>query len=240
MCKEGAVPCGPCFLHFPSVTRRSRSYHTTGTVGPLVQIVRGSIRWAHGTTERMENAIHHIEKCSTAAWSHCPPPWLVWHQQVSRERRQCAQVGNGWILKDLQVVCGTMGMPTATVKLKGPDGSVTVTSAVGVGPVDAAYKAVDSVVDVHGMLEDYAVTSVTAGIDSVATTRVRLSLMSQGLAAVFGSSRKSAVANLRKQTSAHTNHGHRQHLCHGCRVTVCFLSVIWERLALHSVIPRVT
>eukprot|EP00951_Prasinocladus_malaysianus_P033307 scaffold329208_cov35-Prasinocladus_malaysianus.AAC.1 len=27
-----------------------------------------------------------------------------------------------WQLRDLQVVCGTMGLPTATVRLRGPDG----------------------------------------------------------------------------------------------------------------------
>jgi 2-isopropylmalate synthase len=83
------------------------------------------------------------------------------------------QVANAWVLKDLQVVCGTMGMPTATVKLQAPDGLTSVVSAVGLGPVDAAYKAVDSVIDVDAELVDYTVTSVTAGIDSVATTRVR-------------------------------------------------------------------
>jgi hypothetical protein len=79
---------------------------------------------------------------------------------------------DGFVLRDLQVVCGTMGLPTATVKLECPDGSTSVTSHVGIGPVDAAYKAVDSIVDIQATLEDYTVTSVTSGIDSVATTRV--------------------------------------------------------------------
>lgn len=89
------------------------------------------------------------------------------------------QVGGGWILRDFQVVCGTMGMPTATIKLQSPlDGGEVIASAVGTGPVDAAYKAVDSVVDVQGTLEDYSVNAVTSGIDSVATTRVRPSFLS--------------------------------------------------------------
>lgn len=67
-----------------------------------------------------------------------------------------------------------MGMPTATVKLCGPDGMMRICSAVGTGPVDAAYKAVDSLVRVNAELVDYSVNSVTAGIEALAITRVRL------------------------------------------------------------------
>lgn len=45
-----------------------------------------------------------------------------------------------WQLVDLQVVCGTMGLPTATVRLVGPDGLEKLASSIGTGPVDAAYK----------------------------------------------------------------------------------------------------
>lgn len=45
-----------------------------------------------------------------------------------------------WQLVDLQVVCGTMELPTATVRLIGPDGLRHVASGIGTGPVDAAYK----------------------------------------------------------------------------------------------------
>lgn len=47
-----------------------------------------------------------------------------------------------------QVVCGTTGTPTATVHLVGPDGEKRVGFSTGTGPVDAAYKAVDSIVQV--------------------------------------------------------------------------------------------
>ena len=33
-----------------------------------------------------------------------------------------------------------MGVPTATVRMKGPDGISRVASNIGTGPVDAAYK----------------------------------------------------------------------------------------------------
>lgn len=33
-----------------------------------------------------------------------------------------------------------MGMPTATVRMRGPDGISRISSGIGSGPVDAAYK----------------------------------------------------------------------------------------------------
>ncbi len=77
-----------------------------------------------------------------------------------------------WNLEDLQVVCGTMGLPTATVKMRGPDGMTRVASGIGAGPVDAAYKAVDALVRVNAQLLDYSVNSVSQGIEALATTRV--------------------------------------------------------------------
>eukprot|EP01018_Ginkgo_biloba_P032541 Gb_02913 [translate_table: standard] len=47
-----------------------------------------------------------------------------------------------------EVACGTLGLSTGTVKLIGPDGEEHIACAVGTGPVDAAYKAVDSIVKV--------------------------------------------------------------------------------------------
>ncbi|KAI3429866.1 hypothetical protein D9Q98_010177 [Chlorella vulgaris] len=77
-----------------------------------------------------------------------------------------------WVLEDLQVVCGSMGMPTATIRIRGPDGITRVASSVGSGPVDAAYKAIDSLVRVQAELVDYSVNSVTEGIEALANTRV--------------------------------------------------------------------
>ena len=48
----------------------------------------------------------------------------------------------------VQVVCGTMGLPTATVQMLGPDGITHVATGLGTGPVDAAYKAIDSLIRV--------------------------------------------------------------------------------------------
>jgi 2-isopropylmalate synthase len=78
-------------------------------------------------------------------------------------------------LEDMQVVCGTMGMPTATVKLVTMEGSEYVRAAVGVGPVDACYKAVDEIVNLPTTLIEYSVHSVTEGIDALGEVTVRIS-----------------------------------------------------------------
>jgi len=88
---------------------------------------------------------------------------------VSDEVHQPAAI---WELAELQVVCGTMGMPTATVQMRGPDGLARIGVGVGTGPVDAAYKAIDALVKVDAELVDYGVNSVTEGIDALAHTRV--------------------------------------------------------------------
>ena len=51
-----------------------------------------------------------------------------------------------------QVVCGTMGLPTATVRMRGPDGIARTSMGMGTGPVDAAYKAIDALVRVQVLL----------------------------------------------------------------------------------------
>ncbi len=77
-------------------------------------------------------------------------------------------------LDGLQVACGTMGMPTATVRLRGPDGKLHIHAAVGTGPVDATYKAIDAVMNVKNTLLEFNVHAVTEGIDAIGEVTVRL------------------------------------------------------------------
>ncbi|KAJ1689070.1 hypothetical protein LUZ63_013225 [Rhynchospora breviuscula] len=77
-----------------------------------------------------------------------------------------------WSLGEIQVTCGTLGLSTATVKLVASDGEEKIACSVGTGPVDAAYNAIDSIVQVPTVLKEYSMNSVTEGIDAIATTRV--------------------------------------------------------------------
>ncbi|MFW5708656.1 MAG: 2-isopropylmalate synthase [Chloroflexota bacterium] len=77
-------------------------------------------------------------------------------------------------LVDIQVMCGTMGMPTATVKLRNHVAEEFVNAEVGTGPVDASFKAIDGIVRAENVLIEYSVHSVTEGIDALGEVTVRI------------------------------------------------------------------
>ncbi|MGB8981941.1 MAG: 2-isopropylmalate synthase [Anaerolineales bacterium] len=79
-----------------------------------------------------------------------------------------------YYLDGLQVTCGTIGMPTATVRLKGPDGKIHVHAAMGSGPVDAAYKAIDAIVKTPNTLLEFNIHAITEGIDALGEVTVRI------------------------------------------------------------------
>jgi 2-isopropylmalate synthase len=67
-----------------------------------------------------------------------------------------------------------MGMPTATVRLRGPDGLLRIVAAIGTGPVDATYKAIDQVVEVPSTLLEFNIHAITEGIDAMGRVTVRI------------------------------------------------------------------
>ncbi len=85
-----------------------------------------------------------------------------------------AQPPETWALDALQVGCGTTGMPTATVRLRGPDGQSHLRATIGTGPVDATFKAIDAVTGSATLLVELAVHSVTEGIDALGEVSVRI------------------------------------------------------------------
>jgi 2-isopropylmalate synthase len=74
----------------------------------------------------------------------------------------------------VQVSCGSNAKPTATVTLRTPDGEELTDAAIGTGPVDAVYKAINRVVNVPNELIEFSVQSVTAGIDAIGEVTIRL------------------------------------------------------------------
>ncbi len=85
-----------------------------------------------------------------------------------------SQMDELYQLDGLQVTCGTMGMPTATVRLRDPGGAFHVHATIGTGPVDAVYKAIDAIVGVHNRLLEFNIHAVTEGIDAIGEVTVRL------------------------------------------------------------------
>ncbi|HLG50273.1 MAG TPA: 2-isopropylmalate synthase [Chloroflexota bacterium] len=90
---------------------------------------------------------------------------------VSDEVRSPAEI---YRLDFVQVTCGDHSIPTATVRLIGPDGVALCDSSTGTGPVDAVYKAVNRLIKVENRLIEYSVQSVTAGLDAIGEVTIRI------------------------------------------------------------------
>jgi 2-isopropylmalate synthase len=79
-----------------------------------------------------------------------------------------------YALDGLQVACGTVGMPTATIRLRGPGDRMHVHASIGTGPVDAAFNAIDQILGTKNTLLEFSVHAVTEGIDAQGEVTVRV------------------------------------------------------------------
>jgi 2-isopropylmalate synthase len=77
-------------------------------------------------------------------------------------------------LVKMQVMCGTAGIPTASVCLRGPGGNVVCEASMGNGPVDAAYNAIDKIAQVPNELVEFSIQAITEGMDAMAKVTVRI------------------------------------------------------------------
>ena len=90
---------------------------------------------------------------------------------VAEEKRTVSEI---YHLDRLQVTCGDRGIPTAAVRLIGPEGQVLADASLGTGPVDAVYEAINRLVGVSNTLTEFSVKSVTEGIDAIGEVMIRI------------------------------------------------------------------
>jgi 2-isopropylmalate synthase len=83
-----------------------------------------------------------------------------------------------WQLLSLHTTAGTSVLPTATVAIRRPDGEVVQDAAIGDGPVDAIFKAVERVTGVHANLHEFVVRSVSQGKDAQGEVTLELEVES--------------------------------------------------------------
>ncbi len=76
-------------------------------------------------------------------------------------------------LEYLHIYSGTSAIPTATVKLRMPDGTREGAS-IGDGPVDAAYRAIAQVTNTSAKLVRYDIRAVTSGTEAMGEATVQL------------------------------------------------------------------
>lgn len=79
-----------------------------------------------------------------------------------------------WKLNQIQVSCGDQSIPTVSVSLTGPDGTVFKDAALGTGPVDAAYQAMNRIIGETPTLMEFSINAVTEGLDAQAEATIRI------------------------------------------------------------------
>ena len=84
------------------------------------------------------------------------------------------KIEDAWTLDLVQVSSSDHGTPTATIRLIGPDGESREDAAIGTGPVDAIYRAINRVTGTQNELTEFSVKSVTEGIDAQGEVTIRI------------------------------------------------------------------
>jgi len=77
-------------------------------------------------------------------------------------------------LESLHISSGTDAIPTATVRISKKDQPPQQDAAVGDGPVDAVFKAIDRITGYPGKLLDYQIRAITSGKDAMGEVSLRL------------------------------------------------------------------
>ena len=90
------------------------------------------------------------------------------------EENRSASEPVSYALDTVQFSSGDKEIPTATVRLIGPDGQVQADASTGNGPVDAVCRAIDRVIGCSSTLADFQVQAVSEGIDSVGSVTMRI------------------------------------------------------------------
>jgi len=79
-----------------------------------------------------------------------------------------------WKLNSVHVTSGDRVNATATVSLTDPNGVELIDAAIGTGPVDAVYKAINRIVGEPNILTEFIVQAVTEGIDAIGEVTIRV------------------------------------------------------------------
>ena len=77
-------------------------------------------------------------------------------------------------LEQIQIMCGSFSIPTATVRIRGPHGDIFCDADHGTGPVDAVYRAINRVIGEPNELIEFSIQAVTEGIDAVGRVTIRI------------------------------------------------------------------
>ncbi len=170
-------------IHQDGVIKMARTYEIMDprTVGvPASTLVLGKLSGRHAFKERLAELGYNLTEAdfdrAFAAFKDLADKKKEVADRdieslVAEEQRTVAEA---YHLDRLQVTCGDRGVPTAAVRLIGPGGKILEDAALGTGPVDAVYKAINRLVGVPNRLTEFSITSITAGIDAIGEVFIRI------------------------------------------------------------------
>ena len=74
----------------------------------------------------------------------------------------------------LQTLSGSKSIPSAVIRLKKDDDTIVEEVAIGSGPIDAAYNAINKITGLSIGLENYQINAVTQGCDALGEVQVEM------------------------------------------------------------------
>jgi 2-isopropylmalate synthase len=151
---------------------------------PKTDLVLGKHSGRHALRDRVDELGYHLSDAQFAALFDDFKALADKKKEVYDEdlivliEKQIEDVPAHWVLESLHTTAGTSVVPTATVAIRRPDGRVDRDAAIGDGPVDAIFKAVERVTGVQANLREFAVRGVTQGKDAQGEVTLELEVTS--------------------------------------------------------------
>jgi len=119
-------------------------------------------------------------------------------------REHVSEIPKVYAIRRLQVSAGNQTIPTATVQIE-KSGEITQDSATGVGPVEAAFKAIERITGIRGNLVSFGMQAVTHGEDALGEASIQVRF-GKDLVAAKGSDIDIVMAAAKAYVSAMNRH----------------------------------
>lgn len=170
-------------IHQDGVIKRAQTYEIMDPrdVGiPASSLVLGKLSGKHGFSERLAELGYKLPDDALNRAFQSFKELASKKKEVSDRdlesivAQESRSVKEAYHLEHVEVWCGDHSIPTATVRLSGPDGQTLADAALGAGPVDAVYKAINRIVKAPNRLTEFTVKSVTEGIDAQGEVLIRI------------------------------------------------------------------
>ena len=146
---------------------------------PKTDLVLGKHSGRHALRDRVTELGYHLTDAQIEALFHDFKALADKKKEVYDEdlvvlvEKHILDVTPHWKLEGLHTTAGMSVTPTATVAIRRPDGVLIQDAAIGDGPLDAIFKAVERVTGIAADLREFAVACVTAGKDAQGEVSLR-------------------------------------------------------------------